>query len=187
MKIEALTRLQSVHIVPSDVAFSDKQGQAALDEFHLGEGSIKNVPTNTPGFRIQVNKQGIIFDIYLVHNDEPVGLLSIVPRDFPFGRLFVPSSFFLKPYRGMGFAKALYKWVLDNKMSILSHDVQSAASAQVWKALSKQYDLLAVNDKVTMLKSSGENALGLAEVDGVRLILLAKGVDPDAFIQKGFR
>lgn len=190
MKIEALTRLTSVRIVPQSKAFPDASGISSLQTYKTRATNYKNlnrkiVKTNISGFTIEVDKLGIMYDIFLVKDGAAVGLLSLFPARIMHARgLWTSSSYFLKAYRGLGYAKALYMWVLNNNMSLLSDIVQSKYSSMLWQKLAQSYDVLAVQCYDLRIKIIDVEPLDYTNSPGYRLLLLARGLSTAQFIKE---
>jgi len=188
MKIEALTRLISVSIVPQSTAFSEAHGKESLELYSKRPDQYVNlnrkiVKTNISGFTIEVDKLGVMYDIFLVHDGKAVGLLALTPSSL-LRHVYIPASFFAKAYRGLGYAKALYKWVLDNKMSLLSDTTQSKYSSALWQSLIKEYENIWVTTNRLGVELLPDSDLDYFTEPGARMILIQRGLGKDQFIKE---
>lgn len=147
MKIEASQRLSAVRIVDQNESYSDVDGQYDLNTYSKKKYGLE-IGTNMVGFKLAVRsdaaKQNKFIEAFLLHNGVPVGFVSLTRMRVNgiIGPIYMPSSYFLKDFRKMGYAKAIYKWILNAGTDLISGTTQTRDSHMLWAALSKEFKVL---------------------------------------------
>lgn len=179
MKIEALTRLQSVRIIPQDDAYSDKDGEYDLATYSKKKYG-RELPTNHPGYTVAVRtdaeKRSQFIELFMLHEGNPIGFLALtkVALNGRTGKIYEPSVFFTKAYRRKGYAKALYKWILNSGTNLVTGTTQSLDSHKLWGSLSNEYDCLIYKN----------GAITDQADETTKYILLGKGNTKDQLIHQ---
>lgn len=179
MKIEAAARLNALRIVPQEKAYKEEDGQFNLRTYN--KYVTRLLPTNIPGYKIAITKnpeQAYYIEAYLVHEGKAVGLVGITRSNLNYtkGPIYTPSSYFDPKYRGLGYAKALYRWILNSGTNLVTKTEQSKFSNALWHSLAKEFQMLQViDDAITEGKETDPRT---------RLVLLGKGNTKDELIKE---
>jgi hypothetical protein len=179
MKILAAKRLNALRIVPQEEAYSESDGQFSLRIYN--EFVTRLIKTNLPGYEIAITKnpeQSYYIESYLVHEGKAVGLVGITQSHLnnKKGRIYAPSSYFDPKHRGLGYAKALYRWILNSGTNLVTKNTQSKFSNALWHSLAKEFQMIEVlDDAITENKEADPHT---------RLILLGKGNTKDELIRE---
>lgn len=179
MKIEAAFRLNALRIIPQEDAYSEKAGRYNLKNY--GDHRSVKVGTNIPGIEIAVSRnpdEDFFQEVFLIHENVAVGTVAITKgrlNDMR-GMIYEPSSYFDPKYRGLGYAKALYRWILNSGTNLATKKVQSKFSNALWHSLAKEF---------TMLEVLGNTITENKEYEAkTRLVLLGKGNTKDMLIKE---
>lgn len=178
MKIEASKRLTAVKLDLD--SFTDAQGEAVMKEYNP-RGIGFTVKTSIKGVTLSISRDSFgkkLIRVYVLADGEPVGIVAF---EQIWTKCFQPHSWFKKAYRGKGYASAVYKWVLNSSVAIVSDQTQSPAARALWKSLAKEYTVVLVNPYTNYFYYSGNEAFDHADEPRTVLVLLNKGITADQF------
>lgn len=178
MKIEASNRLRAVELRQDSM--TDKEGELLFEKFGLKpttriKTNIKDVTlavTSGQSFGVKT------ISVFVLNKDTPVGIVTLKESWF---KMFTPTSYFKPEFRSKGYAKAVYKWVLDSTIGLVSDKLQSPYSRNLWKALAKEYTVLLVSPKEDKILFEGQAAFDHADTLYSELVLLGKNCTLEQF------
>lgn len=142
------------------------------------------VKTNNPNIVLSVYKSdnGKYFIVFpMIKTDDglvPAGYVEFVTPDRlgqpqPWAdNVRTPHSGFYEALRGLGVAKMIYRWFLDAGHILVTGHEQSAASNQLWRSLSQDYEVVFFDKKGRFIDSPTPTE---AQQTTNRMALLGKG------------
>lgn len=179
MRIEAAARLLSVRIVPQSEVYPERDGMNDLATYSPKTYG-KQLATNYPGFTVAIrthaDSSAQFIELFMLHEGNPIGFLALtrVALNGHTGKVYEPAVFFTRAYRRMGYAKAMYKWVLNMGTSLVTGTTQSLEAHKLWGSLSDDYDCLVYKN----------GAITDQADETTKYILLGKGVKKDHLIRQ---
>lgn len=179
MRIEAASRLLSVRIVPQDHVYPERDGMNDLATYSP-QTYGKQLSTNHSGFTVAVRTRedpsAQFIELFMLHEGNPIGFLALtrVALNGRTGKVYEPAVFLTRAYRRMGYAKAMYKWVLNMGTTLVTGTTQSLEAHKLWGSLSQDYDCLVYKN----------GAITDQADETTKYILLGKGVKKNQLIQQ---
>ena len=160
-----------------DDAYSDKQGM--LDLQRHSPLNCARVTTSDPRFIIDVERRRESdFTVFLLHDETPVGVVFLHSTSDGIHTL---SSYLKEEYRGKGYAKSIYRWLLEAGFSFVTEGRQSEFSHRLWKSLGSEYPLLVVQFWEGEILFHGPEALENMCTPSCENVLLGRGRTVESF------
>lgn len=158
--------------------YSDVANELAWRE---GDRPGKLVQTNIKDITLDVKKrESGGYEVLILSQGKPVGFIDFV---HPIGReitrrnllsdTWTPHSGILKSHTGKGYTSAVYRWFLDAGHNLITGFEQTHASNNMWRSLSKQYQLQFINDSTG--KVIKHITPEVAQQKTTRMLLIGKG------------
>lgn len=164
----------------SESGLTDEEGYDFLETVKANFNILDYHLYSSDGSRIAIAVNKNHHDLVLLVNSIPSGFLNLHNSDIPWykDKFYEPMPFILPELRGLGYAKLMYEWVLENGFSLIT-EAQTVYAARLWKSLSKRYNLVVVSETDVF---HGENALNNIETDDCFNIMLSKKYSLDSFL-----
>lgn len=107
--------------------------------------NVTTVATNYPQFSLKVIRDyddDFFIAFYDNYDQKVVGCVELIDRTKSYlnlgsGKIFEPHSYIAEAYRGHGYIEQVYRWLLDNGVTLVTGKNQTKCSNGMWKKIGK--------------------------------------------------
>lgn len=154
---------------------------------------LPTIPSPVPGMLFHAREHSGEFSVYVEDvQGEVLAGCTVFNRPFepeirPLRFLHSPHSRYGPTYQRRGLASAVYSWMLQSGLCLLSGPRQSPAAYRLWLSLGRAYPLLVTQLTDRQLSCCDSGGPVACERLDTRLLLLGSGWTPERFArQAGF-